>query len=449
MIPVLTAEEMRAAEQRLFDAGMPVERLMDRAGDEATEALWYYGGGIPTLVICGPGNNGGDGYVIARRLRRRGTPVRVAALAEPRTPAARAAREAWGGPVETLEEARLDPGMMLVDALFGTGLTRGLDPVVSGHLMRLGGEARYRVAIDLPSGVATDDGAILSPIPDFDLTIALGALKPAHLLQPSVARMGRVVTADIGLGPLAPKLTRIERPERRVPTAEAHKYSRGAVGVVSGGMWGAAVLAASAAQRAGAGSVVLSGVAQGGPAALIRRSEEAILADRRIGALLVGPGLGRDAEAGARLDRALASGLPLVLDADALTIFGSRTFSGTPIVTPHEGEFRALFGDLPGSKVDRAREAARRSGAVVVYKGPDTVVACPDGRAAIGSPGPTWLASAGTGDVLAGVIAAMRAQGLQPFEAAQAGVWLHAEAGRLAGPMLIADDLVDRIPACL
>ena len=446
MTPVLTAAEMRAAEDRLIAGGTSVETLMARAGHEATEALWYFTGGIPTLVLCGPGNNGGDGYVIARCLRRRGTPVRVAALGEPCTPAAIAARAAWGGPVETLEDAQLAPGTMLVDALFGTGLTRGLD---STHLLRLAAAARYRIAIDLPSGIATDDGAVLSPVPDYELTIALGALKPAHLLQPAVRHMGRVVTADIGLGPIPSRTSRIERPGLAAPRPDAHKYSRGAVGVVGGAMWGAAVLAASAAQRAGAGSVSLSGVAQGGPAALIRKAEDAILADERIGALLVGPGLGRDAEAEARLDRAIRSGRSLVLDADALILLGDRRLPGTAILTPHEGEFRALFGDLPGSKIDRARAAATRAGAVLVYKGSDTVVAAPDGRVAVAVPGSAWLASAGTGDVLAGIVAAMAAQGLAAFDAAQAAVWIHGEAARRVGPLLIADDLVDHLPAVL
>lgn len=446
MRPVLTADAMRAAEQRLFDGGMPVYDLMRRAGYEATEALWYFAGGVPALVLCGPGNNGGDGYVIARCLAARRTPVRVAALGEPRTEAARAARAAWGGPVETLETAMLEPGMMLVDALFGTGLSRGLDAGAAGHLNRLAADARYRVAVDLPSGVSTDDGRVLSLVPDYDLTISLGALKPSHLLQPAARHMGRVVTADIGLGDIRSALTLIECPERPVPAVDAHKYSRGAVGIIGGAMPGAAILAASAAARAGAGSVALSGVAQGGPAALIRKGEDAILADERLGALLVGPGLGRDEAAAARLERALASGRPLVLDADALTLLGDRALPGTPVLTPHDGEFQRLFGDLPGSKIDRALAGARRSGAVVVYKGADTVIAAPDGRVALAPPGPSWLASAGTGDVLAGIIAAMLAQGRAPFEAAQAGVWLHAEAARGAGPYLIADDLIAHIP---
>ena len=454
--PILAAAEMRAAEDRVISAGTDVETLMVRAGTAVADAAWHFAGGLETLVLCGPGNNGGDGYVIATALRQRGVKVRVAALGEPQTVAARAARDTWGSEVEPLDG--IGPAPLLIDALFGTGLKRGLEASVVEALSRLAAGAVLRVAVDLPSGVATDDGAVLSPVLDFDMTVALGALKPAHLLQPASRHMGRLVVADIGLGAIQSQVKLIERPALRVPAADAHKYSRGAVGVIGGGMAGAAVLAASAAQKAGAGSVALSGVAQGGPAALIRKSEDAILADERIGALVIGPGLGRDKDAEHRLLRVLGGRSPLVLDADALTLIGAsigriKRMRVPPVLTPHEGEFRRLFGDLRGSKIDQAREAAQKASAIIIFKGPDTVVAAPDGRVAVAMPGPSWLASAGTGDVLAGVVAAMVAQGLDGFEAAQAAVWLHAEASRLAGPALIADDLVNHLPqaiaACL
>ena len=217
-------------------------------------------------------------------------------------------------------------------------------------------------------------------------------------------------------------------------------------------MPGAALRAAMAAQRGGAGYVTLAGGGSGGPAAIMRRDADLadILADRRVGAALIGPGLGRDAAGRALLDQALASGKPLVLDADALMLLASTgALDGLPILTPHEGEFQTLFGDLPGSRIDRARAAAVRSQSVVVLKGADTVLAAPDGRAAIAAPAPGWLASAGTGDVLAGLIAANRARGLDPFEAACAGVWLHGRAAELAGPGLIADDLIAHLPQAL
>jgi hydroxyethylthiazole kinase-like uncharacterized protein yjeF len=450
---------MRAAEEAVTAAGTSVEMLMERAGAAVAEAAWRGSGGLPALILCGPGNNGGDGYVAARHLKNRGVSVRVASLGPSRTPAGQAAAAAWDGPVETLAEARAAP--LLIDCLFGTGLTRPLEAEVAGALMRLADAARRTIAVDLPSGVATDDGAILSAVPAFDLTVALGALKPAHRLQPAAARCGTVLVADIGLGHVPSRLAEPSRPHLPAPGAADHKYSRGMVAVVGGSMSGAGLLAASAAQRAGAGYVVLAGDGERrGSHALVHRAApdatalSEILADRRIGAILVGPGLGRGDEARARLDAALAGGAPLVLDADALVLLEGQVdriaaLPAPAILTPHEGEFARLFGELPGSKVDRARAAAARSGAIVLLKGADSVLAHPDGRAVIAPPAPTWLASAGTGDVLAGIAAAMRARGLDPFAAAGAALWLHGAAARAAGPALIADDLVGHLSIAL
>lgn len=454
--PILTAAEMRASEDAVIAAGTSVETLMERAGEGVAEAAWRFAGVPPTLIVCGPGNNGGDGYVAARVLSQRGIHVRVAATGEPRTDAARAARAGWNGPVEDFATTR--PAPLLIDALFGTGLKRPLDSPIPDTLMSLAKAARLRIAVDLPSGVATDDGAVLSPVPDFDLTVALGSLKPAHRLQPAARHCGRVAVVDIGLGASPQGLTEIDRPRLLPPGPADHKYSRGFVAVVSGAMGGAALLAANAAQRAGAGYVMLvGGAGAGGPHALVRSllPEAAALSDPRIGAIVVGPGLGRDDAAGARLETALAAGRPIVIDADGLTLLpgvGLRRLSHhaePTILTPHEGEFVRLFGSLPGSKIDRVRAAAIQSGAVVLLKGADTVVAAPDGRAAVAPPSPSWLASAGTGDVLAGIVGAMLARGLDAFESAQAALWLHGEAARAAGPALIADDLLPRIGPAL
>jgi hydroxyethylthiazole kinase-like uncharacterized protein yjeF len=430
---------MRAAEEAAIAAGTPVEALMERAGLAAAEAAWRYAGPLPTLVLCGPGNNGGDGYVIARALRARGIAVRVAAPAEPKGAAARAAREAWDGPVEALEEA--GPAALLVDALFGTGLARPLDAAVSARLRDLAGRAQARIAVDLPSGVSTDDGAILSPVPDCDLTITFQTLKPSHLLQPAARHMGRIVVADIGIS-AASDLTEIGRPSLRDPGPDDHKYRRGYVALLAGAMPGASALAAAAALRARAGYVRLIGAPVAGlPHAIVQGPGDAagLLADARIGAVVIGPGLGKGAEAERLLGLALACGRPLVLDADALT---AGRIPASAILTPHEGEFARLFPALTGSKVDKARAAAAQSGAIIVYKGPDTVVAAPDGRAAIAPPAPAWLASAGTGDVLAGIVAARLAALGDPFDAACEAVWLHGRAARRAGPGLIADDLI-------
>ena len=442
--PILTAAEMRAAEEAAIAAGTQVEILMERAGTAAAEAIWRFAGPLPALVLCGPGNNGGDGYVIARALAARGVAVRVAALAEPASDAARAARRAWTGTVEAFAEAA--PAPLLVDALFGTGLGRPLDGGVAGHLIALAGAARVRVAVDLPSGAATDDGRLLSPAPDFDLTITFQTLKPSHLLQPAARHMGRIVIADIGIA-AASRLHEIGRPAPLEPGPDNHKYSRGFVALIAGEMPGASALAAAAALRAGAGYVRLIGP----PAAVVPSAvvqgpgdPEELLADGRIGAVALGPGLGRGGEGERLLDVALACGRPLVLDADALTLIAGRgrAVPAGAILTPHGGEFERLFPTISGSKVERARAAAVESGAVIVFKGADTVVAAPDGRAAIAPPAPAWLATAGTGDVLTGIVAARLAASGDPFEAACAAVWLHGRAAERAGPGLIADDLV-------
>jgi hydroxyethylthiazole kinase-like uncharacterized protein yjeF len=446
---VLTAAEMRLAEERAIAAGTPVETLMERAGLGVAEAAWRFAGPLPTLVLCGPGNNGGDGYVAAHYLRQRGVEVRVAALGEPKAGAAAAARAAWDGPVQALDEA--EPAAVLIDALFGTGLTRGLDEQVAGRLNALGEAARVRVAVDLPSGVHTDTGAVLSPVPVFDLTVTFATLKPVHLLQPAASHCGRVVVADIGIK-AEPGLTELGRPMLPPPGPEDHKYSRGYVAVLAGEMRGAAALAAEAAAHSGAGYVrLIADKPLCVSHAIVQSRDPAVLSqDERIGCGVVGPGLGRGEEARALLDLALGSGRPLVIDGDGLFCLGEWPSLEVHILTPHEGEFRRLFPGLDQpSKVQRAREAARRSGAVIVYKGADTVIAAPDGRAAIGAGASPWLSTAGTGDVLAGAIGAMRARGLPAFEAAKAGVWLHTQAAARAGKAFVADDLARHLSDAL
>ncbi len=440
---------MRAAEASAVAAGTSVATMMERAGKAAAEAIRRYAGPLPALVLCGPGNNGGDGYVIARELAARGAAVRVAALAGPKSDAARAARDSWTGPVEPLAEA--EPAALLIDSLFGTGLKRPLDEAVSRRLLDLAGAAQIRVAVDLPSGAATDDGRILSPVPDCDLTITFQTLKPSHLLQPAARHMGRIVVADIGIVAES-KLSEIGRPAFVEPGPDDHKYTRGYVAVMAGEMPGASALAAAAALKAGAGYVRLFArtFVPAVPGAVVQTPGEmqVLPADPRIGALVIGPGLGRG-DAGRKLAFAyLSSGYPLVLDADALHLLAEagigslRQADARAILTPHEGEFARLFPTLSGSKVERARAAAAESGAVIVLKGADTVVAEPSGLAAIAPPAPAWLATAGTGDVLAGVVAARLAATRNPYRAACEAVWLHGRAAEEAGPRLIADDLI-------
>jgi ADP-dependent NAD(P)H-hydrate dehydratase / NAD(P)H-hydrate epimerase len=451
--PILTAADMRAAEEAAMAAGDSVDILMERAGAAVAEAAWRFGAGRPVLVMCGPGNNGGDGYVAARLLKERGLEVRVAATGEPRTDVAKRARAGWTGPVEVLAEA--DPVPVLVDAVFGTGLKRALDGHLSASLTRLRTEARFVIAVDIPSGVGTDDGSVLGAIPA-DLTLALGALKPCHFLQPSASVCGVIRVADIGI-PVDGQWRALERPMLPRPGPDDHKYRRGMVVIVEGEMPGAAALSAGAAQRSGAGYVVLASREPpvGTSHALVVREPVAAIADDRAVACVIGPGLGLGKEAAALLDQALDSDLALILDADALTLLDAtrqrrmRSRKAPMILTPHGGEFTRLFPHGNGSKLDRARDAARDLGATIIFKGADTVIASPSGRVSFAPAASAWLATAGTGDVLAGIAGALLAQGLAPHDAAAGAVWLHGEAARRAGPALIADDLARHLPAAL
>jgi hydroxyethylthiazole kinase-like uncharacterized protein yjeF len=441
--PILTAAHLRAAEARAIDTGTAETTLMERAGAALAEAIRLYAGPRETLILCGPGNNGGDGYVAARHLKAADYPVRVAALAEPAADAARSAREQWDGPVEPLSSAAEAP--IVIDCLFGTGLSRGLEAAVEQRLLLLIDKALVAVACDLPSGISTDDGILLSAVGRYHLTVTFGALKPAHRLMPAMAQMGRVVLADIGIA-ADTKWFEIGRPNLPPLDLQGHKYSRGLVHCLAGQMPGAMALAASAAARAGAGYVRVSTMRSidGLPSAVVQ-TETAALTDPRIGCILVGPGLG---DAPQILTLALTTPRPIVIDADAIGLVGEpeRLHGHDIILTPHEGEFVKLFGELGGNKAERAIEAAKRSQSVIVYKGPDTLVASPDGRLGFAPPAPAWLATAGTGDVLAGIIAAFRARGLEAFEAACAAVWAHGRAAEAAGPGMIADDLVAAIP---
>jgi ADP-dependent NAD(P)H-hydrate dehydratase / NAD(P)H-hydrate epimerase len=448
--PILTAAEMRAAEEWAIAAGSSVADLMERAGAEVAESVRRLASGAPVLILCGPGNNGGDGYVAARVLVAAGLDVRVAAIGDPKSAAAIAARKGWPGKVEPLASAK--PAPIVVDALFGTGLTRPLEDAVAASLARLIGQARLSIAVDLPSGVATDSGEVLGATA-VDLTLALGAAKPAHVLEPAASLCGNVRLLDIGVAAQA-RASTIARPRLAAPGANAHKYSRGMVVVVGGTMPGAAALTTESAMRAGAGYGLLLAdeTPIGSPHALVRKpwSEDA-LAEKRIGAVVVGPGLGRDDSATRKLAAAIRSDHPLVIDGDAIHLLAERRFhdrKAATVMTPHAGEFTAAFGDWSGSKIDATCSAAERSGACIVFKGADTVIAAPDGNVIVAPHGPSWLSTAGTGDVLAGAIGAMLASGtMPPIESAAAGVWLHAEAARRLGAAFIADDLMRALSA--
>ena len=423
--PILTAVAMRAAEQAAIATGN--DALVERAGAALARAVRRFVGPRETLVLCGPGNNGADGRVAARHLADAGYAVRIATL-------------------DDLAEA--EPAPLLIDCLFGTGLSRGVEDPVAKRLIELSKAAYLTVACDLPSGVSSDDGAILSPIPAADLTVTFGALKPAHRLMPAMIHMGRVVVADIGVA-LRSDWFEIGAPSLPPLDPAGHKYSRGLVHCLAGKMPGAIALSARAAAAAGAGYVrVSTSLAIDNLPSAIVQTDTAVVHDPRVGAILVGPGMGEIPQI---LTLALTATRPVIIDADAIGAVGEpeRLVGHDAILTPHEGEFVKLFGDLPGSKPERALAAAKRSRSVIVHKGPDTLVASPDGRLGFAPPAPAWLASAGTGDVLAGIIAALRSRGMASFEAACAAVWIHGRAAEHAGSGMIADELIAALPATL
>lgn len=455
---ILSVGQMRQAEDSLIAGGSSVEALMQVAGAGVADWVWRIGGHHKVTVLCGPGNNGGDGYVAAEALRARGGKVAVVAASEPRTEAARMAKRLYQGEVLPLDTEVY--GDCLVDCLFGSGLTRPLDPAHFAALTRLAQAHRHRIAVDLPSGVQSDSGMSLNDgLPQYDLTIALGAWKFAHFLMPAAARMGALRLVPIGVELVEGSAQAVVRPELAAPTALAHKYTRGLLAVVAGAMPGAAILAATAAQGAGAGYVKLfADSAVGAPSDIVVDTAPLsdVLTDDRNAAILVGPGLGRNGTARQRLATALADAVPVVLDADALVLLGSRQLaerSAPAVATPHEGELVALERsfdcDGVGSKVDRAAALARASGMVVVAKGPDTVIAAPDGRIACSPRASSWLSTAGTGDVLAGVIASRLASGVKAFDAACQGVWLHGEAARLCPSAFTAAQLTAAVPMAL
>lgn len=450
---VLTAAQMRAAEVSLIDQGISVDALMQRAGRGAADWIWRVAMGRRVTVLCGPGNNGGDGYVIAETLRERALEVQVVAAHAPATDAARNAAIAWRGETASEPVAR---GGVLVDCLFGSGLTRALTREDEALLKRCVAAHEFSVAIDLPSGVATDDGAVLGDVPEFDLTLALGAWKPAHFLMPARPRMGALQRVCIGVETVVGAACVFPRPHFSPPPANAHKYRRGLVGVVGGAMPGAALLAANAAMRGGAGYVKLLGdkVDRNPPSALVIDDTplEDVLADKRWSALLVGPGLARDERARHRLCAVLERRLPTVIDADALHLLDDDLLEGLDptrlLVTAHEGELAKLcatFGVSAQDKLARARELAEITGLTVLAKGPDNVLVSPDGRTAFFPTPPSWLSTAGTGDVLAGIAVSRLACTGDPFTAAGEAVWLHSKAAKCAGASFTADDLSNAV----
>ena len=473
---ILRVSEMAAADRAANAAGTSTLTLMQRAGAAVAGRIQAHFAPTKVLVLCGPGDNGGDGFVAAARLARAGWAVDVAAHTPPERMkgAAGDAAKAWRGPVRPLVDAELDGVGLVVDALFGAGLGRPLEAPVRELLEAVHGRGLPLVAVDLPSGLAGDTGAPLGYAPQAALTVTFHRKKPAHVLEPGRSLCGEVVVADIGLTS-SPARLQENGPElwaHRLPwpRTDTHKAERGRAVVVSGPAWttGAARLSTRGALRAGAGLVTLLSP----PDALAVNAAhlEAVMlkpfdsaaelqaAADTADAAVIGPAAGAGEATRANLLALARTRAALVVDADVFTSFRDApetlfaVLDAHDVLTPHPGEFERIFpGLLKGSpeRITAARRAAELAGAVVLLKGADTVIAAPDGRAVVNTNAAPWLATAGSGDVLAGIIAGLIAQGMASFEAACAGAWMHAEAGRTFGPGLISSDLPDRLPAVL
>ncbi len=476
-LALIPPKRMAQIDAAAIEAGVPGNVLMEAGGRAVVRAITARFAPEPVLVLAGPGNNGGDGYVVARRLAAAGWPVRLAGLVpvERLKGDARAAAERYEGPTLPLDTALKADEALVVDALFGAGLARPIEGTAKAVLERLAGRGARFVAVDVPSGVDGADGAVRGFAAAAALTVTFCRLKPGHVLLPGRGLCGETVLADIGIPDAAvaahdadwrhnrPPLWREHLAE---PDAAAHKYSRGHALVVGGpaATTGAARMAAGAALRAGAGLVsvacdpdALATYAAGLTAVMTKPiGDDAALLDllqgAKVRACLIGPGADPDAATRARVLALLGAGVPLVLDGGALTAFAAKPDDLTAelrpdcVLTPHEGEYARLFAH-EGSRLERARLAAAAANTVVVLKGPDTCVAAPDGRVAVNGDAPPSLATAGSGDVLAGIVTALLARGLPAFEAASAAVWLHAAAARARGPHLVASDLESGLPA--
>jgi ADP-dependent NAD(P)H-hydrate dehydratase / NAD(P)H-hydrate epimerase len=469
---IISVDEMRAIDAASAAAGMPTRTLMENAGRAVAEAIVLRFPQQPVAVLCGPGNNGGDGWVVARALREMGWPVWVESLASRdalQGDAADAAK-AWAGDVFALGQSEQEAGLY-VDALFGAGLSRPLE----GEAARLAvmAPAARVVAVDVPSGLKGDDGNPLGDVCfESALTVTFVRKKPAHVLMPGRAWCGEVLVADIGAPEAVVSAQRIALRENDPslwalpwPEADAHKHERGHVIAASGGHThtGAARLSARAALRAGAGLVtVLSpgdAVAENAAqltAIMLRKAEGELSyaeAARTAQAMVIGPAFGTS-DAHYKLLLAAVEATPrcpLVLDADAITLLAPIThgLDARDVLTPHVGEFRRAFPGIWSNStnpIDAARAAAAYARCVVLLKGASTVIAAPDGRAIVNTTGSPFLATAGAGDVLSGLIAALIAQGMASFEAAAAGAWIHGKAGEAFGPGLTADDVPDILP---
>lgn len=485
-LTLLDPAEMARADRLAIEAGTPGSVLMENAGYAVADDISVrHPQGTPVAVVCGPGNNGGDGFVVARVLAARGFAVRLGLLGDPGALGGDVADAAsrWKGRVEPATPSLLDRAEVIVDALFGAGLSRDLDGAAAamvGAINAAGDAGASVVSVDLPSGIDGRTGEIRGVAVRARRSVTFFRRKPGHLLLPGRTHAGRVIVADIGIRPAVlrsigagafanePGLWRDDWP---LAASDTHKYARGPVLVACGAAQssGAARLAAAAALHAGAGLVTVACPRDAVPVVAAYRAAFVVKAvtdsagfgdlasDARLRATVTGPGLGTGEAEADLVRRAIAAPAAAVLDADALTLVARHADlkdalvgrSAPAVATPHEGEFARLFPALRGSKLERARAAADDLGCVVVLKGPDTVIAAPDGRAAINANATPVLATAGSGDVLAGIVAGLLAQGVDAFAAAAMACHIHGRAGTLAGAGSIADDLLPALRAAM
>ncbi len=488
MNELLTIDEMYEADRRAIAGGIAGAELMENAGQAIANQIVKHFAMGKVSVLCGPGNNGGDGFVVARLLKQQGWPVSLSLLGDVSNLKGDAALMAqrWQGTIEPLGRSSGIDADLIVDAIFGAGLTRDIDGELAQLILAVNKAQAPVIAVDVPSGVDGLSGAVRGVAFKAQRTITFCRKKTGHLLMPGRGLCGKVSVADIGISDAIIEGLNISQFENTPevwcsyfpqPSIDSHKYSRGATVVVSGParQTGAARLAARGALRAGSGVVTVLSP----PAAVMvnacqltaimvkgfkhAQALNAVLRDdRRTRAVVIGPGAGAGNTTRNNVRAVLDAGVSAVLDADALTSFEQQPDSlfaaiaeqgdESVVMTPHEGEFRRLFGDIEGrelSKLARARQAAKSSGAIIVYKGIDTIIAAPDGRAAINANAPPSLATAGSGDVLSGIIAGLMAQGCPAFYAACTGVWLHGQAATLFGSGLIAEDIPEILPQVL
>ncbi len=474
---LLSVAQMTEADRAAIGAGTPGATLMQNAGNAVVREITRRWSPRPVAVLCGPGNNGGDGFVVAVALAQAGWPVRVALLGRREDLRGDAGIHAarWSGAIESVTSGVIEGAALVVDALFGSGLRRRLDPPIIDTLNAVTQRGLPLIAVDVPSGVMGDTGESVGAAPA-NCTVTFVRKKPGHVLLPGRELCGEIVVADIGV-PLPvleslrvdtwendPALWRTEMPHAK---SSGNKYTRGHA-LLCGGypMTGAARMAARAAARIGAGlttiavpDIAFSLYAAALTSIMVQPLKQdgdlgRLLSDSRYTAFLIGPGAGvNDATRDTAIEL-LKTARPVLLDADAISVFASRAAEltravrGPCVMTPHDGEFARVFA-AHGDKLSRARAAARQSGAVIVLKGADTVIAAPDGRAIVNSNAPASLATAGSGDVLGGLILGLLAQGMDVFPAAASGVWLHGAAAADFGPGLLAEDLPDLVPAVL